>query len=435
MIDKIFKANNLYGLFDNVNEITVALSGGADSVALLHSLNTIKSDFGFTLYAAHYHHGIRGEEADRDLDFCKKICNDLKIQFFYEKGDVPEFAEKNGLSLETAARELRYNFLNRVSKGKIATAHTGSDNVETVVFNIARGTSINGAKGIPAKRDNIIRPLILCSRECIETYCESNNLEYITDSTNLIDDCTRNTIRHKIVPVLSEINSGYVENISKLSYSLCEDADYLSRISNEEFQKLFLNNKLYVKNFGQLHSSIAKRVLVCYFKQFFLETPDTFHIEKMLEVANGVLKKTSLINNFFAVKQNDFLVFTDDKETDIRFKVVLEPYSLEEFNKNKKVHDLFLNNAIDYDKIVGDLKKVKKDNSFTIKLSNSNSTKTLKKLLTEKKIPISMRNELPIYADDLGVVWGFNIGTADRVKVDKSTKKILYFNTLILEEN
>ncbi len=434
MIDNILRANKLYCLFDGVKEITVALSGGADSVALLHSLNTIKNDFGFKLYAAHYHHGIRGEEADRDLEFCKRFCKKLNIELFYEKGDVLSYADKNGLSIETAARELRYDFLSRVAKGKIATAHTASDNVETVIFNIARGTSINGAKGIPVKRDNIIRPIVLCSRECVENYCKFNNLDYVTDSTNLVDDCSRNIIRHKIVPILKEINEGYVNNISRLSYSLSIDGDYLLEIAKSEFDKRFNGNKLCLVGFTELHQSIKNRVLILFFKSFFGEAPDTFHIDKITDVADGVLERTSIVNDYFAVKNDNYLIFTKNDIQDVKFEVTLTKFSIEEFEKNKKVHGLLLNNAIDCDKIVGEVRKIARDNALTIKLANSNSTKTLKKLLTEKKLPIKMRNELPLFSDDIGLIWGYKIGVSDRVKIDKTTKKVLYISTMVLGE-
>ena len=132
MIDSILRADKEYDLFDCVTDITVAVSGGADSVALLHALNSIKNSFGFSLTVAHYHHGIRGAEADRDQDFVRDFAKSLGLPFVTEQGDAVGYSKETGMSLETAARELRYDFLSRVSKGVIATAHNANDNIETL---------------------------------------------------------------------------------------------------------------------------------------------------------------------------------------------------------------------------------------------------------------------------------------------------------------
>ena len=435
MIEKIIKADALYDLFSDTKEITVALSGGADSVALLYALNSLKEKYGYKLYAAHYNHGIRGEEADRDCDFAENFCKSLGVPFFTEKGDVKGYAKVNKISLELAARKLRYDFLYKTAKGRIATAHTASDNIETIIFNLARGTSLVGIKGIPPKRDNIIRPLILCSREEIEAYIKENNLSFVTDSTNLIDDCSRNIIRHKIVPVLKEINSGCIENAARLSVLLNEDSEYLRKQAENEFNKRLSDKKLSLKDFDKLDTAIAKRVIMSFCKSDWEIEPDYYHIERLYDVCLGIIARTSLFDDVFGQNINGFLVFSKLQEPDTVFKTKTEKISIEEFNKGKNVHELFLNSAIDCDKIVGKVRKIEKDSSDLIKLANSNSTKTLKKLLTEKKIPLCERKNLPVFADDNGIVWCYKIGSADRVKIDKSTKNVLYFKTQKTGEN
>ena len=136
MEQKILKAINQYKMLESVNEITVALSGGADSVALLYALNGLKENLGFKLFAAHFNHKIRGEEADRDQQFVEAKCKKLGVELFVGSADVVHFANKNNMSLELAAREMRYDFLRSVAKGVVATAHTADDNIETVLFNI-----------------------------------------------------------------------------------------------------------------------------------------------------------------------------------------------------------------------------------------------------------------------------------------------------------
>ncbi|MCQ2450769.1 MAG: tRNA lysidine(34) synthetase TilS [Clostridia bacterium] len=427
MIDKIIRADKEYNLFDGVKEITVAISGGADSVALLYALNNLKNDFGFKIYAAHYHHGIRGAEADRDLEWTKNFCESLGVPFVFEKGDAPKYAEEKGVSIETAARELRYDFLNRVKKGVIATAHTASDNIETMIFNISRGTSLNGLKGIPAKRDGIIRPIILCNREDIENYCKDNNLEFMTDSTNLIDDCSRNIIRHKVVPVLTEINENAVINASKLAVTLNEDNDYLSFVAENEYKKRLSDGFLDLCGFEMLHKSIAKRVIIKFYRHKFATVPDSLHIEEMYGICLAKSGKVSIIEDFVATVKGNSFCFEKTVTEDAEFSVETAVLSIEEYHNLKKVHGLFSNYAVDCDKIIGNIRKLPKNNADKIKLSNSSVTKTLKKLLTEKKVPKNLRNNLPVFADDGGIVLAHKIGVADRVKIDNSTKKVLFF--------
>jgi len=435
MIDKIIDAVNKFDLLNDANAITVALSGGADSISLLVALNSLKECYGYNLYAAHFNHGIRGEEADRDENFVKDFCKKIGVTLFCEKGDVPSFAKDNNLSIETAARELRYEFLYRVSVGKIATAHTASDNLETVLFNMVRGASLNGVKGIPVTRDRIIRPLILCTRADIEAYCKENGLSFVTDSTNNEDDCSRNIIRHKIVPVLSEINSRATENVSKLSVILCEDSDCLNEIANNEYEMRINEKCLDIKGFENLHKSIAKRLIIKCFETTFCKTPDYIHIENIYNVCIGKSKKTGLFEDNFAFLRNNRLVLGKENKTDAEFCVTVEKISADDFNNGLKIHELFLNCCADYDKIVGELKRSEKQNSDTMRRCNSNSTKTLKKLFTEKNIPLNLRKNIPVFKDDNGIVWVYKLGCADRVKVDSDTKNVIYFNCKVLGEN
>ncbi|MBO4468566.1 MAG: tRNA lysidine(34) synthetase TilS, partial [Clostridia bacterium] len=345
---------------------------------------------------------------------------------------APGYSKKQGISLETAARELRYDFLNRVAKGVIATAHTASDNIETILFNMTRGASLNGICGIPPKRDNIIRPLIFCDRESVEKYCEDNGLSFVTDSTNFVDDCSRNIIRHKIVPVLKKINSACIKNVTNLSSNLIEDNSYLQSIADIELQNRLNDQELSVKDFGKLPASIAKRVLIIYFRRYFGVLPDTYHIERIYDVCLGKIIKTSVIRDMFAVRNGDFIRFENAISPDRNFSVENKILSIEDYKKFKNVHELLSINAVDRDKIVDEVRQIRKNNSDLIKLANSSVTKTVKKLLTEKKIPLEYRNNLPVFADNAGIIWIYGVGVADRVKVDKTTKTVLYFDSEIL---
>ena len=187
--------------------VVCGLSGGADSVCLLLSLFKLSKELDITVEALHVNHCLRGSESDRDEEFCRNLCSKIGVKFSAEKCNVNDYAVNNSLSTELAVRELRYMIFNQYTQGKkLATAHNADDNLETVLLNLTRGTALKGLAGIPPIRGNIIRPLLEITRKEIEEYLALNKMNFVTDSTNLTDNYTRNKIRHSIIPLLREIN-------------------------------------------------------------------------------------------------------------------------------------------------------------------------------------------------------------------------------------
>lgn len=418
MVDLILKANNTFKLFNKGDTVTVAFSGGADSVALLHALISLKEVLGITVNAAHLNHSIRDVEADRDQQFVIDFCKSLGVEIFCEKLDVPKYADENHLSLELAAREVRYEFLNRVANGKIATAHTASDNLETLIFNLSRGTALKGLCGIPPKRDIIIRPIIFCTRTDVENYCKKHNLNYVTDSTNLCDDYSRNKIRHNVIPVLKEINSGVEFSTVRTALSLSEDNDFLENTSNHALFALLTDNGILTEGITNLHTAIAKRVIKAYFAIYFPEiTLENHHINSIYTICVKKGGKVNLPSCIFAEVKNGVLTFFDCEDANTpEFSVVIK--------KIKNVNNLFSNNMLDCDKIIGELTVRTRLEGDSIRIHNRGCTKTLKKLFCESKIPLNIRECLPVIADEKGVVWVHNIGVASRCAVSKTTKNI-----------
>ena len=176
MENKLLKAINEYSLIEDGDKIIVALSGGADSTALLCSLMSIRESLSLTIYACHINHLLRGDESFRDENFVRELCEKLGVELFVLQCDINKLASERNLGSEECGRQVRYDFLNKNATrlgAKIATAHTSTDSMETILMNISRGSGIKGARGIPPKRDNIIRPLILASRADTEEYCLS----------------------------------------------------------------------------------------------------------------------------------------------------------------------------------------------------------------------------------------------------------------------
>ncbi len=423
MKDLVLRAIGQFSLIDEGDSVTVAFSGGADSVALLHCLNSLKDELGIIVNAAHLNHSIRGEEADSDQKFVQEFCEKYNIPLFSEKIDVPQYAKDNHLSMELAAREVRYDFLERVSNGKIATAHTASDNLETLIFNLTRGAALKGLCGIPPKRENIIRPVIFCTREDIENYCKNNNLSFVTDSTNLSDDYSRNKIRHNVIPILKEINSN-VENCGvKTSVCLTEDNAYLEKKASEYLFSFVNDDSLCLVDFALLDTSIAKRVIILYFNICYPEiTLENHHVNEIYSACLCNNKKVNLPKGLYALVNENQLKFTNGEIIQKEFTVNL--------SEIQNVNNLFSNNLIDCDKIVGKLEIRTRNEGDKMRLYGSGYSKTLKKLFTEFKIPLDERENLPVISDSEGVVWVHKIGVSNRCAVTDTTKRIFKIETL-----
>ena len=196
-------------LFNRKEELVLAVSGGVDSVVLAHLCHT--TDYKFSI--AHCNFKMRGEESDRDENFVKDLAKKYNVPFEIKAFETKAYAEEKRLSIQEAARDLRYAWFNELGK-KILTAHHGDDNIETVLINFFRGTGIRGLKGMDAKHGNIIRPLLFASREQIETYATSNNLEFVQDSSNLEDEYTRNYLRIHVLPALEKVFPRVKQNLA-----------------------------------------------------------------------------------------------------------------------------------------------------------------------------------------------------------------------------
>ena len=207
-----------HGMLPRGCTVLCAVSGGADSVCLLDLVRRLGD---VTVLCAHFDHGIRGAESARDAAFVEALCKDWGVPFFPGRGDVPAYAAANGLSIETAAREMRYAFLERTAKEQgadvIATAHNLNDNAETILFRMARGTGLRGLTGIPARRGEIVRPLLQTPRRDIEEYLTAHGIPHVEDSTNAETDAARNRIRLDVLPRLESIHPGAAAGIARMS--------------------------------------------------------------------------------------------------------------------------------------------------------------------------------------------------------------------------
>lgn len=240
-IKKIELYINKNKLLDINNKYLVTLSGGADSTALL----IIMHNLGYNIEAVHCNFKLRGEESDRDEQFCKLLCSKYKINLHITHFDTRSYAELHKQSIELAARHLRYKYFeqlkNDIDAEAIIVAHHKDDSVETILINLLRGTGLHGLTGIHMRRDDIIRPLLCVRRKEIEEYLKGIDQDFVTDSTNLIDDVTRNKIRLNVIPELLNVNDNAIENILSTAKHLSQAEEYIETTINDRCNSTDLN--------------------------------------------------------------------------------------------------------------------------------------------------------------------------------------------------
>ena len=241
--------------------VLCAVSGGADSMCLLHLLWR----GGYDVTAAHLEHGIRGAEALRDARFVEDWCRERGIPAVVEHADVPAYAEEKRLGIEEAARKRRYEFLFRtadtIGADWVVTAHTMDDNAETLLFNLARGSGTAGLCGIPQKSGRLLRPLLQVSRREIEDYLRENHVPHVEDSTNQSDDYTRNRIRRRVVPLLRELNPRFAEAAARTARLCARDEDCLTALADDFLNRELREDSLGLDALRALHPAVASRVL------------------------------------------------------------------------------------------------------------------------------------------------------------------------------
>ena len=421
-----------YNMLFKGAKIVTGVSGGADSTALLLFLCSLKESYNLEIYAVHVHHGIRGEEADRDMRFVEDLCKKLNVECTVKHHDVVSISKEKGISEEEAGREVRYkDFREELEKRNadfIAVAHNMNDQAETVIMRLCRGSGLTGMAGIRPVRGNIIRPLIDCFRSEIEEYLEFNNQEYINDSTNFKEDYTRNRIRLNVLPYLSsQINSSAMENIAKSTVLLREEDDYINSLALEKLNEITVKKE---KNSVSLNSVklcrinpvLQRRIIRMGLLALKKDIKDISlnHVDSVLKIASkgghidmpsgfcadiscGILKlrlgKTQ--NHDFLYKlELDKPVFV--KECGMYFLMTKNA----EFLKEK--HNYLYTKVFDCDKISINPEIRNRKNGDKIIINKNGGTKKLKDIFIDKKIPKDERDNIPVIVmgKDIVSVWG-----------------------------
>lgn len=432
MICKVKEAIKRYNMPLRGRTVAVGVSGGADSMALLHVLLEIKDEFGMNIIACHVNHCIRGETADRDERFVVDECKKLGVDARVLRADVPAKAKEMHLGVEECGRKIRYDFFNSVSENVIvATAHTLSDRCETLLLNITRGTSVKGLCSIPPTRGNIVRPLIDCTRADIESYCKEKSIEFVTDETNFEDIYSRNRIRLNVIPEMKKINPSFENSILRLIRNAEEENDFLNGFSREILGKIKLDEGYNAAVLKEQHSAVRKRIIFEIICDEIGVAPEAVHVEQVDMILDG--GRTEIIGNTVVEVKNGVMKINPEKENfsdwerDFNLLEADTPFwhmKAEIVHRNNLPSKHFVHNKVlDYESINGSLVLRNRRPGDKMKIAGSTCTKTLKKLFNEKHI--EKRNSVAVLADELGVCWVQEIGCADRCKIKPETEKIL----------
>lgn len=417
MNNKVLKTVKKYNMLSRGDRVLIGVSGGADSIALLEFFVSFKEKYDLDICVAHIEHGIRGEDSVNDAEFVKNYCKKLGVNFYLKTIDAPNLAKKAKMGVEEYSRMARYDFFNTIECDKIATAHNLTDNIETLLFRLARGTGLKGACSIPAVRGKIIRPFIEVSSGEIRKWCNDNNIPYRVDCTNSDSAYSRNLIRLEILPLFEKLNANYQDNIKNFISDVNEDYAFIDDYVKSIYPKIVKNNEIDLPKLNELDLSIKKRILIMFFDENGYSL-NRIHLQSVIDIT---LKsgKTQIKENVFAISAKGKIRLAKFNDLNKKDEFVTKILNIDEF-KDKNI-DFYC----DCDKIVGNIIIRAKQPGDRIKPAGRNVSKTLKKLFNESAYPIEKRDKKIVVCDDFGIVGVIGLCADERVKVDCNTAKIL----------
>ena len=399
MLNKLLEMIRQYDMIHPGDRVTVALSGGADSVALLYGLFLLKDKLDIELAAVHFNHRLRAAESDGDEAFCRMCCDRYDIPITVGSGMV--CAGEKGL--EAAARDARYGFFETLG-GIIATAHTADDNAETVLMHLVRGTGLKGLGGISPVRGNIIRPMLNVTRREVLAFLQDNCLTHVEDSSNREDIFLRNRLRHHVMPLLEQENPRLAENLSAMALTLRKDETALSSMTVREMD---------VNRLRSLPDAVRSRSIARFLERNGVREPESAHIslvEKLI-FSNKPSARAMLPGGVTVARVYDVLKVLKQQDT-------LQTMALPE-DGSVTLPDIGLRIMVSPAAGVEN-----RPNCFTVcpqgpmvlrcrcagdEIRLQGGKKSVKKLMIDRKIPAVDRLRIPVIADHAGVlgIYGF----------------------------
>jgi tRNA(Ile)-lysidine synthase len=447
MLDKVLEIIKKHDMIQKGDGIVVGLSGGPDSVCLLHALYSLREKLGINLYAVHLNHMIRGKEAERDEEYSKCFAELLGIPFYSKCIEVEKYAKEHGMSSEEAGRFFRYKLFNEVADEvgakKIALAHNMNDQAETMIMRFIRGTGISGLGGIKPIRDNkYIRPILSCSRGEIEEYCEVNALNPVIDSTNKESIYTRNRVRLEFIPYIKKhFNPNIIESLYKNSEIFRDENEYIDSMAKHELKKIREKEGINIIEFNKLHTALKKRVIRLMVEDVKgnLNGIEGKHIEECIRlIEKGKTGKTiELPDNInCAIDYSIFKVLKKTEALDYEYRLGV-PETIYVREANMYVETKILEDNIenltdkqfvkywDCDKIkYGIIVRNRRDGDYIFP-KGMEGRKKLKDILIDKKVPREERDRLLIFSIESEVLWIAGVRDSRNYKIDSNTKRVL----------
>ena len=419
MLNKLTAFIRAYDMVRPGDHIICAVSGGADSVALLFGLYLEKEKLGITLSAAHFNHHLRGDASDGDEAFVRAFCDRYDIPLYVGQGQVTP-GEKG---LEAAAREARYGFLKNLP-GKIATAHTANDNAETLLLHLVRGTGLKGLGGITPVGENLIRPMLSITRAEVEAFLEEYCLRHVEDGSNATDQFLRNRLRHHVMPLLEAENPRLALALSETALRLRQDDGFLEDAA-------FRQHTADVEALRAMPQALRSRVLENLLKQWGVREPEHRHVEmaQALVFSENPSAKAHLPGNI--TLERCYGKLQKAQQQAIPEPVRLNYPGVTELPQwGLRIHcepAETLENTDDTFTVLPGASVVLRSRLPGDEMRLPGGTKSLKKLYIDKKIPSAQRDHIPVLADELGVLAVYGLGVnRDRVSLSKETCKFRF---------
>lgn len=412
-------------------QVTAAVSGGADSMVMLDCL--LHCGRNLNVRVVHLNHSLRGVESDKDYMFVKDYCKANGLPFYYRKEDVNKIAKEKKVSQETAGRLLRYAFFEEFS-GRVSLAHTLSDRVETMLFNMARGSALSGLASIPKERGKYIRPLIDFTKEQVYEYADRFKIKYREDTTNQDTIYRRNYIRHEIIPLFERINPKFEAGLKDMMDSIRQDDEYLYLLADEQLKGYRSEEGIETAQLNALPFPIKSRVIMRIVQENAIE-PDRESLMRILDLADRQKGRTSLKNNkSAAIRQHRLFIDNCSKSEDFSFNltgdfnrvkgydfIVVKNQHINEIYKNYNARFIFI---LNYDIIKFPVTVRTRRAGDKIKLP-LRPTKTLKKLFQENAMSKEKRDNAVVLADEEGVLWVSGFGADVRALASGGDKNFL----------
>ena len=436
-----------YSMFSEKDRVLIGLSGGPDSVCLLHALNTLKGEYKLSLHAVYIDHGLRPDEIPAEIEFCKKLCENLGVPFISKSIDVKSYAIDYGLNKQEAARELRYKAFDKTSMeinaNRIALAHNADDQAETFFMRILRGAGQKGLTGIPPVRGKIIRPLIAIERKDIEEFLDSISQSFIVDSSNLKKDYFRNWLRLAVMPEFKKQNPTLVNTISRVCEIIREEDNYLELIVTKTLMKLIPKKtdkviELFLVPLETMDRVILRRVLrraIDVVKG--LRGIGFVHIEDIIELVKkgDSGDRIYLPKGIRVIKGYATLILTSEQPSQLGAYSLNVPEELALKESGILIKSSFADSAeISCDgksKVMIDADRIKLPLVVRARKSGDlfypfgfGKKKKLQDFFVDEKIPRDERDSIPIVVSGDNVVWIAGYRADERFKVTAETKKI-----------